>query len=449
VRDRIGLKPFYYSKWMGGVAAASNAGALIASGLVPAVADEEIVARYAVSNYRAFYGRAKSLFRDVRLVPPATVATVTEARISESRFWEPPRHAPHFEQPSSGLEEDYRRTLTRMMERCVAYHGASRPAVALSGGLDSGTIAGLLHRVTGGKAEAISMLYEEGPEATDFDERTLMRCSARDHIDRLHEVFLGADALGADLPTLYDRFDLPLPTVSIYGYEFLYRTASRLGMRSVLTGSGGDALQAGTYPGFLYHLADLKTLDPRRYEHELACWSENHSTEQFPKSPAVAEAFFARHVDLSSPGTLKPAPILLSAAPHGGLQPELARRLGSLDSVVVGNFGSFLASYAVQDYWVDDVSVGAEAEDLMEWHHDIALVSPFADKEVVEFGLSLPIDAKIKDGVNKVLARRALRGICADEVLDRVAKAVEAVVARGLGAAMNEFNRRDNGPAEQ
>lgn len=36
-----------------------------------------------------------------------------------------------------------------------------------------------------------------------------------------------------------------------------------------------------------------------------------------------------------------------------------------------------------------------------------------------------------------------------DEVLDRVAKAVEAVAARGLGAAMNEFNRRDNGPAEQ
>jgi len=36
-----------------------------------------------------------------------------------------------------------------------------------------------------------------------------------------------------------------------------------------------------------------------------------------------------------------------------------------------------------------------------------------------------------------------------DEVLDRVAKAVEAVAARGVGAAMNEFNRRDNGPAEQ
>lgn len=37
-----------------------------------------------------------------------------------------------------------------------------------------------------------------------------------------------------------------------------------------------------------------------------------------------------------------------------------------------------------------------------------------------------------------------------DEVLDRVAKAVEAVAARDIKAAMNEFNRREqNGPAEE
>jgi PTH1 family peptidyl-tRNA hydrolase len=32
-----------------------------------------------------------------------------------------------------------------------------------------------------------------------------------------------------------------------------------------------------------------------------------------------------------------------------------------------------------------------------------------------------------------------------DEVLDRVAKAVETIVAKGTGAAMNEFNRQGNG----
>ena len=37
-----------------------------------------------------------------------------------------------------------------------------------------------------------------------------------------------------------------------------------------------------------------------------------------------------------------------------------------------------------------------------------------------------------------------------DEVLDRVAKAVEVIVAQGVKTAMNEFNRREqNGPAEE
>jgi PTH1 family peptidyl-tRNA hydrolase len=36
-----------------------------------------------------------------------------------------------------------------------------------------------------------------------------------------------------------------------------------------------------------------------------------------------------------------------------------------------------------------------------------------------------------------------------DEVLDRVAKAVEMVLTQGVSAAMNEFNRREgNGAAD-
>jgi PTH1 family peptidyl-tRNA hydrolase len=55
-----------------------------------------------------------------------------------------------------------------------------------------------------------------------------------------------------------------------------------------------------------------------------------------------------------------------------------------------------------------------------------------------------------KDYLLTPMSKRDLSAI--DPVLDRVARAVEMVVTRGIGPAMNEFNRRDdpdNGPAEK
>ena len=52
-----------------------------------------------------------------------------------------------------------------------------------------------------------------------------------------------------------------------------------------------------------------------------------------------------------------------------------------------------------------------------------------------------------KDYLLTPMGKRDLAAI--DPVLDRVARAVEAVIARGIAAAMNEFNRRDpEGPEE-
>jgi PTH1 family peptidyl-tRNA hydrolase len=57
-----------------------------------------------------------------------------------------------------------------------------------------------------------------------------------------------------------------------------------------------------------------------------------------------------------------------------------------------------------------------------------------------------------KDYLLTPMSKRDLAAI--DPVLDRVARAVEMVVAKGIAPAMNEFNRRDpedsgHGPAEK
>ena len=58
---------------------------------------------------------------------------------------------------------------------------------------------------------------------------------------------------------------------------------------------------------------------------------------------------------------------------------------------------------------------------------------------------SLPDGREVKAGGKDYLLTplRKTELAVLDEVLDRAAKAVEAVVSRGIAAAMNEFNRRD------
>jgi len=51
-----------------------------------------------------------------------------------------------------------------------------------------------------------------------------------------------------------------------------------------------------------------------------------------------------------------------------------------------------------------------------------------------------------KDYLLTPLCKKDLAAL--DEVLDRVAQAVEVVAAKGISAAMNEFNRKDASPAE-
>ena len=56
---------------------------------------------------------------------------------------------------------------------------------------------------------------------------------------------------------------------------------------------------------------------------------------------------------------------------------------------------------------------------------------------------------KFNDGNYVLTPMRKAQLTILDEVLDRTAKAVEMVLAKGAGPAMNEFNRRENGGEQE
>jgi asparagine synthase (glutamine-hydrolysing) len=416
-RDRIGLKPLYYAELSAGLAFASQAGSLVRAGWTARAYDAQVVAKYASSNYRMVYGGRPTFFRGVSLLPPATVLSHAAGITTEERYWELDPESGYLAATDSEVAGLYREELAAAVTRFTAPRDDSF-AVSLSGGMDSASLLGMLHVVRGERVDAVSCTYRE---ETQFDETSTIAPSVQAHARRWHDHEPTADELEDDLPTLYERFDLPLATVSQWVAESTRRALRALGYSAFYSGSGGDSLQGGTYPAYLYNLADLKASgDEAAYRHELACWIGNHGTPQYPKTPRTAEAFFDETIDFTVPGRLKPAVLPLSAIANL-LEADFVADV-SLAPLTVRPYGTYLRTYMMQDYWYEAIPSGPPTEDISGWVHGVEGVDPFFTLPLLELCWRIPNRQKIRDGVNKVIARLAMRGVVPDEILDNVSK---------------------------
>ena len=168
-------------------------------------------------------------------------------------------------------------------------------------------------------------------------------------------------------------------------------------------------------------LADLRFGDDQSlYEREVAAWIRNHSTEVYPKTRQTAEDFILSHTDHQIRGKLRPFSLWLDSQEL--LSAGFRETIGQIEAETVDNYGSYLRSYLMQGYLFESGAAGADPEDIMDWTHGTDTTAPLVSEAVMHMGWRLPSDHMVKDGVNKVLARRAMRGVVADEILDEVTK---------------------------
>ncbi|HEY9163224.1 MAG TPA: asparagine synthase-related protein [Magnetovibrio sp.] len=418
VRDHLGAKPLYYAEQPALIGFASGAGMLVRAGLASSRLDTLTASRYLTCNYKTHYGRSPTIFDDVKIIPWGTSLQADEHASSIKRYWDMPDDAPFYDPAKMDVEAQYRDVMRDALRQSQTARAGQRSCIALSGGVDSGTIAGFMHELTGERVDALSMTYGQD---TPFDETKLINCTVRDHIATWHNVKLGWQDLAADLDTMYERFETPLTTISMYGYDFLAKKARELGYSVLYTGSGGDYPQAGTYPALLFNLADLRAgSDPAAYEREVDAWIRRHSTAAYPKTRQTAEDFIRTHTDPKSPGGLVPFALWLDGPDL--LSADVRRTIGSVEAETVRNYGTYLRSYTMQGYLFESAAAATDPEDVMDWTYGTDTTSPLVCESVIQLGWRLPNNQKIEDGVNKVLARRALRGVVPDEILDEVNK---------------------------
>ena len=242
-RDPYGIKPLYYSATKSCFIFASQVKALLASGLV---STEREPAGLAGFYLWGSVPQPWTLYRDVLSLPPGHWLRISSGGKITSTCWYDIRE--HWRERASILPvEDLQRRVREAVTQSVRAHLVADVPVSvfLSGGIDSGVIAGLVGSF-GAPVQGITIAFEEFTGR--FEDETPVAVAIASHYGLPHHVRkVSRPEFERDIPRIFNAMDQP----SIDGVNtwFACKAAAERGYKVVLSGLGGDELFCG-YPSF-------------------------------------------------------------------------------------------------------------------------------------------------------------------------------------------------------
>lgn len=421
-RDRVGIKPLYYSVQPDRFSFASEIKALLEDRGQQRAVDEQ-----GLFHYLSFLTTPapRTLFEGIfKLSAGCWLRVRRDGIIEERRYWEPWDHV----QPLAGVSEA--EVTSRMMEvlrTSVQLRKISDVPVGvfLSGGVDSSTNTALFSEGAFDPVCTFSIGYSGNP-ASHPSELPYARTMARSVNARYHERVLDLDDMLDFLPRMVRLQDEPIADATCVPHYFVSELARSKGVTVCQLGEGADELFCG-YEG----------------------WNRvirlQHAIDRFiPRPVAFAGATAWR---VGSRGNTMPSERLLRAARDqpvfwGGaeafteiqkrrlLSPRLRREFRDLTSwqeiePIHRRFQQNAWERSPLN-WMTFVDLNLRLPELLLMRADKMSMAasvegrvPFLDHEFIEFVLSIPTAMKVGNGTPKYLLKRAVRGLIPNELIDR------------------------------
>jgi len=257
-RDAMGLTPCFYS-WNGSTLLVSTSlDAILARRGGAAAFDRAVVAEYLQDRMRS-HQIHETFYQGMRRLPPAHTLRVERGIVELSRYWDPV--PPGFAWTTRDELSRFDHLLEQAVDRCLA---AGADSIALSGGFDSVSVAALAASRPGGRRplHAVSLRFvetvcDEGPTQVE-----VARALGMPQLLLTLDEALGGESLVDGALRLSSVSPSPVLSPWQSVYSGLFRSATRLGLRRVLLGTGGDDLLNvhGTYGADRLAALDLGAL---------------------------------------------------------------------------------------------------------------------------------------------------------------------------------------------
>jgi asparagine synthase (glutamine-hydrolysing) len=237
-RDRIGIKPFYWTLNKDVLAFASEPKALIAAGVVQPAPDPQGLEEYLTFQ---FCLGERTLFRNIWRLEPGHYLTFRPFRDAEPsivRYWDF-----KYEIDFHHTEEYFAEQLLLLLQDSVRIQLRSDVPVGahLSGGVDSSTVVSLAAPAYGSRFHTFTGAFREGPQ---YDETAYARTVAGHVNSEHHEIWPTAQDFSDVMPRLIYMMDEPAAGPGVFPQYFVSKLA-REHVKVVLGGQGGDEIFGG------------------------------------------------------------------------------------------------------------------------------------------------------------------------------------------------------------
>jgi asparagine synthase (glutamine-hydrolysing) len=445
-RDRIGVKPLYYTVQNGRLIFASEIKAILAHPAISREMDEE-----SLYHYLTFLTTPapRTLFAGINKLP-AGCLLVCDSRgdIKITRYWD--AIVEPAAQPLSEAETaaEVRRLLTESIEKRMM---SDVPfGVFLSGGIDSTANVALMAQLMSQPVRTFTVGFKDAPAFNEIDEaRFVARHYQTDH----QEILISQSELIEFLPQMIFHQDEPIADPVCVPLHYVSKLTRESGTTVIQVGEGSDEI----FCGYSDYARYLKLHD--------RLWQP---LSKLPK-PLRSALSAAGGIAYQASASLLPGPVKK-------MLPDLLRRFAAGEELFWSGAFIFDETYKRQLYEpaaLQRLKGGQELSshqivqqdlqrllekkpkadrleqmiyqelklrlaelllmrvDKLTMANSLEARVPFLDHKLVEFAMTIPRHMKYRNGETKWILKEALRGVIPDSILQRK--------KQGFGVPINEW----------
>ncbi len=430
VRDRLGIKPLcYYFTDEKLVFGSEIKSLLVEGGLTKNVAmsslDHYLTFGYIPAPY--------SIFEGVQKLLPGHLLSCQKGKVLTRQYWDVPINL----NSSPRSEDFYVEEIFDLLQKAVQRRLISEVPLGafLSGGIDSGTIVGMMSRLMSQPVKTFSIGFEEAEFSELDDARAVARYFGTEHT----EFVVKPNALEL-LPSLVQSYDEPFADSSAIPTFYVSQLA-REHVTVALSGDGGDEL----FGGYRRYLTDSRD----RYWGGLPSWIRSGVLRMVSQNiPMFTRGKSYLHYISQSDARqyLQRVSVCPPEMKSHLFSSGVKARLGDADSVRWAeefmdkvNSHDLLPKMLYSDlktYLPYDLLAKVDIASMV---HSLEVRVPFLDHEFVEFAAQIPSGLKIQGNITKYILKEAMTGLLPPKVLQKKKQGFAVPLAQWFRHELKEY----------